>query len=64
MNSRTTWRKSTRSNDTQSCVEVADHAVGQTLVRDTKLAEQSPILAFPNLAWRVFVDSIKQERGL
>jgi hypothetical protein len=47
------WRKSNLSGDT-GCVEVAfvDEAVG---VRDSKLANDSPILVFSHHEWSAFL---------
>ena len=49
------WRKSTRS--VNSCVEVARDSV--VLVRDTKLGEDSPVLAVTPAAWTAFVNRIR-----
>ncbi len=52
------WRKSTRSGQQQSCVEVADSS-GETLVRDTKLGSASPILVFPPVRWQAFLITLR-----
>jgi hypothetical protein len=53
------WRKSTRSNgsggDCTSCASFG----AQVLVRDTKLGDSSPILAFSPQAWHRFIDETK-----
>lgn len=49
------WRKSSRSE--QSCVEVG--AAGVVAIRDTKLAEQSPVLEVSPSAWMAFISSIR-----
>ncbi|WP_019852635.1 DUF397 domain-containing protein [Actinopolyspora mortivallis] len=55
------WRKSTRSNGSGACVDVgiAPSAAG---VRDTKLGEDSPILAFTRSQWSSFLTTIKSDR--
>ncbi|MDQ3404634.1 MAG: DUF397 domain-containing protein [Actinomycetota bacterium] len=52
----TNWRKSSYSNE-NACVEVGSTSkiVG---VRDTKLAQASPVLAFTPQAWAVFTGGI------
>lgn len=44
------WHKSTRSNATGACVEVATvrHAIG---IRDSKLGAQSPIIGLATPSW-------------
>ncbi|KGI79289.1 hypothetical protein IL38_24475 [Actinopolyspora erythraea] len=55
------WRKSTRSNGTGACVDVgiAPSAAG---VRDTKLGNESPTLAFTRSQWGSFLDALKNDR--
>lgn len=55
---RVTWRKSTRSNGSGDCVEVADNLAGNVRLRDSKDPE-GPILTFTATAWSVFVGSAK-----
>jgi hypothetical protein len=54
------WRKSARSGNTASCVEVGStRAV--VAVRDTKLGKLSPVLRFAPEQWRTFVSSTKAQ---
>ncbi|WP_330339302.1 DUF397 domain-containing protein [Streptomyces sp. NBC_00557] len=55
------WRKSSYSNGTGGeCVEVADAHPGTVIpVRDSKKAQDGPVLLFRPLAWSVFLDSLK-----
>ncbi|MEU7715378.1 DUF397 domain-containing protein [Micromonospora chalcea] len=55
-----TWRKSTRSNGSGNCVEVADNLPGVVGLRDSK-DPRGPILAFDPAAWSTFVASVKDE---
>ncbi|WP_243790981.1 DUF397 domain-containing protein [Saccharopolyspora gloriosae] len=58
----TDWRKSSYSNGSGGiCVEVAfDGTLAG--IRDSKLGEDSPILAFGNEAFAAFLDGIKGGR--
>ncbi|MEU7760221.1 DUF397 domain-containing protein [Micromonospora aurantiaca (nom. illeg.)] len=55
-----TWRKSTRSNGSGDCVEVADCLPGVVGLRDSK-DPQGPILTFDPAAWSTFVANVKYE---
>ncbi|MGC4864002.1 DUF397 domain-containing protein [Micromonospora sp. DT53] len=57
---RVTWRKSTRSNGSGDCVEVADSMSGLVGLRDSK-DPAGPVLTFGPSAWSTFVGSVKQE---
>jgi hypothetical protein len=59
--SRATWRKSSRSNATGNCVEVAGLA-GGVAVRDS--TDPGPALAFPAPAWRAFVTGLCGGRSM
>ena len=48
------WRKSSRSDQTTQCVEVATNLSGVIGVRDSK-DPAGPVLTFEPYAWRVFV---------
>ncbi len=54
------WRKSSHSSEA-NCVEVATGP--DVLVRDSKLGDASPHLAFGPAAWRVFIAGLKEDRG-
>ncbi len=55
------WRKSTRSNGAQACVEVAS-ARGTAGVRDSKRGDRGPVLAFSRDQWVSFVAALKTGR--
>lgn len=56
--SRATWTKSSYSGNNNGCVEVA-HLDGQVFVRDSKLGEASPVLAFTPHEWVCFVSGVR-----
>ncbi|MGW0207732.1 DUF397 domain-containing protein [Streptomyces sp. NPDC003233] len=54
------WRKSSYSNGSGGeCVEVSDTRPGVIPVRDSKKAQDGPVLLVPPLAWSAFLDSLK-----
>ncbi len=58
------WRKSSYSNgDGGDCVEVSDDVPGVVPVRDSKLADMGPVLAFPAAAWTSFIQDVKHRRA-
>ncbi len=57
-NMHVTWRKSSYSDGTGNCVEVA--STGRVVaVRDTKQAGLDPLLEFTGPAWRRFLAETK-----
>lgn len=52
-----TWRKASYSTNGASCVEV--RLLGTVDVRDTKLGDASPVLAFEPAAWTDFVHAVQ-----
>jgi hypothetical protein len=55
------WRKSSYSNGTGGdCVEVSDIHPGTVIpVRDSKRAQDGPVLLFQASAWGAFLSSLK-----
>ncbi|UXY28205.1 DUF397 domain-containing protein [Streptomyces sp. HUAS TT20] len=55
------WRKSSYSNGSGGeCVEVSDTHPGVVIpVRDSKRAQEGPVLHFPPSAWTTFVTFLK-----
>ncbi len=54
------WRKSTRSDGGQNCVEVSDAVDGSTmLVRDSK-DKTGPNLTFTGSGWTAFIAGAKK----
>lgn len=54
------WRKSSRSGNTGGeCVELAVSQGNCVLVRDSKLGDASPILAFSSENWLSFVKALR-----
>ncbi len=56
------WRKSSRSNASGDCAEVAA-AAGRVLVRDSK-DRDGPVLGFTPGAWRSLSDRLKAGAGM
>jgi hypothetical protein len=55
----TGWRKSTRSQAQNACIEVTEAVPGWVGVRDTKLGSASPLLAVSAGGWAALVTSAK-----
>jgi hypothetical protein len=53
------WKKSTRSNGSGDCVEVATNLPGLVAVRDTKDNGNGPVLIFTPAEWDAFVGGTK-----
>ena len=54
---RVTWRKSTRSNGSGDCVEIAE-LTNMIAVRDSK-NPAGPLLRFTRAEWRAFIGGAK-----
>src|SRR4051794_3987447 len=52
------WRKSTRSNNSNNCVEVAILANGGTAVRDSKQHGAGPVLEVTSSEWMAFIAGV------
>lgn len=57
-----TWRKSSRSNGGGSACVMVSHVTDATGVKDSKLADRSPILPFATGAWSSFMRDVKRGR--
>lgn len=55
VHSSSTWRTSSFSDSQGECIQVMTTPNGRIGVRDSKLADASPVLVFPNRAWRHFL---------
>ena len=53
------WRKATRSNSNNNCVEIALLPNGGAAVRDTKHNGAGPILQFTGPEWEAFIGGVK-----
>lgn len=53
------WKKSTRSNGSGACVEVASNLPGIVAVRDTKDDGEGAVLIFTPAEWNAFVGGTK-----
>jgi hypothetical protein len=53
------WRKSARSETPDTCVEVSDLPFGGRAVRDSKLGDGSPVLAFTAPEWAAFAAGVR-----
>ncbi|WP_433546869.1 DUF397 domain-containing protein [Streptomyces sp. CA-294286] len=53
------WQKSSYSSGgSNDCVEIADNTPGRTHLRDTKLADASPVITVTDHAWTTFLTLI------
>ncbi|HET9258479.1 MAG TPA: DUF397 domain-containing protein [Pseudonocardiaceae bacterium] len=55
----TGWRKSTRSDAQNCCLEATADVPGWIGVRDTKLGAHSPVLAFTAAQWTALLTAVK-----
>jgi hypothetical protein len=55
------WRKSSYSGSNGGACLEAGNRPDTVLVRDSKLGDLSPVLAFTTDAWRTFAEQVKQQ---
>jgi len=53
------WRKSSRSDADNNCVEIADLPDGGRAVRDSKDQGSGPVLVFTASEWSAFIGGAK-----
>lgn len=51
------WKSPGTSDDNEACVEVAVRPDGTVLLRDSKIGDTSPVLAFIADEWRTFLSN-------
>jgi len=56
--SQTIWRKSSYSNDTGHCVEVATNPPGIVAIRDSKNPD-GPVLVLSRAEWSAFLAAVR-----
>lgn len=57
-----TWRTATASGSMGDCAEVAASGT-RVLVRDSQLADASPVLRFSPAGWAAFLAAVRQRQG-
>ncbi|MGI5340242.1 DUF397 domain-containing protein [Streptomyces sp. CA-181903] len=57
------WRKSSHSQNSASCIEIADQFPGILPIRDSKTPDRSPIVV-PRAAWASFVTAVASGGGV
>lgn len=56
------WRKSSRSGGANKCVEIATNLSAASLIRDSKLGDQSPILSVSPSVFATFLNATARGR--